>query len=542
MQRKSIRATVGGLDVDIAATVFVNNQFVFFDGTNLVTRVAVTPVGIPATGNLASWAGATTIQDSGITLANVVTNPTASLPNQVATFTDTTGKVIQATSVLIIGSAISVVTTINGRFVDDFVTGPASAVDGRITVFDGATGKAVRDSGVAIANIVTSASTPLANQVVTFTGAGRAVANSAVLIIGQAISNVTTINGRTVDDFITGPASAGNGNVLAFNGTTGKAANDSGVLAANLVTTTATPAADRVASFTGSGKAIKDAGLHAPDLVTNSSAATSGNVAVFNGPSGKLIFDSPAVPAANLVTSTSSPSANQVATFTGTGKAVQSTSATISGSTLSGITVVNGVTIASHASRHLPGGSDSMFTTLTFRQNAIPMYRGTANGDVFYTMHYRSSVCNSVALSSTFQIPAALGTLIYAHDVGGANMPLNPDAPGDYLVEWNFVIDVADSITGDLEFRTNWSSGSGTAILTMCGAGAANAKYATASATALAFTITGAPTGVFSVRCTLGLTSAAAGSNVSFAIRKTSGTANVIARGTCFAQQVSANV
>lgn len=562
MQRKAIRATVGATDVDIPIHTFLTNQFVFFEFGALTTKVAVRPVGTPTAGNLASWFNTEMIQDSGITLVNVVTNPGTSVVDQIATFRDSTGKTIQAVTATVVGGAFSNVTTINTRLANDFITGPASSVTGDILTFSSTTGKAAQDSGVLAANIVTTTATPGANTVATFTGTGKAIQPVSVTISGGALSSVTTINSRAVDSFITGPASAVSGHLLSFNGTSGVAALDSGIVGTSVVTMTTGLATNRVATFTGTGVAIQSTivTISATGVVTNvltlngvdpatwvvgPGSAVANNVAWFSGTSGKLIADS-GVPGVNIVLATSGPSSgHMVATWKGDGtKTIESTLVEITAAgVVTSVVSINGVVIEAHHSRHLPGGADTMYTTgQSWRHNYLPMYRGAADAQVMFPMHFRSSVCAGMTLTSTYANPAAAGTLIYSFDAGGSDMPLSTTYTADYLVEWNFVIDVADSTTGNLEFQPIWTGGTGVAIVTLCGAGAASAKYSSVTGTTISFTITGAAAGVFSVRCTLGITGASSGNDVSFSMRKTAGTGIVLDRGTCFVQQVSVNV
>lgn len=72
------------------------------------------------------------------------------------------------------------------------------------------------------------------------------------------------------DQKITGPASAVSGNVISFNGTTGKVAQDSGKAIADIVTGPASATGDNIVSYNGTtGKIIKDTGKSLSTITDN---------------------------------------------------------------------------------------------------------------------------------------------------------------------------------------------------------------------------------------------------------------------------------
>jgi hypothetical protein len=214
--------------------------------------------------------------------------------------------------------------------------------------------ESITDSGISLANVVTTTATPSANTVPAFTGVGKLVLPTGVLIVGQAVSNVTTLNTKTVSSIVEGPASSTSGNLASFNGTTGKVVQDAGLLTTNIVTSTSTPTANQVATFTGTGKAIQNvtvtitAGaitnvtsintIDPATWVVGPASAVNNNLASFNGTTGKLIKDT-GILSTDLVTAAAA-TFGAIATFTGTGKAIQATALTISGTTIGSSTTL----------------------------------------------------------------------------------------------------------------------------------------------------------------------------------------------------------
>jgi len=358
MQRKYIRATVGATDVDIPIHTFLDGQVLTYSGGAITTEVRVRVVGTPITDRVATWFNSETIQDSGILFTNVVTSTSSPTANQVAVFTGT-GKAIQNATVTISGGSISSVAFIDSIDPLTWVVGPASAVTNSIAAFNGASGKLIKDSGVLTSTIVTSGSTPTANQAASFTGTGIAIQGNTVTISGGAIASVSTINAINPATWVVGPASAVSGNIATYNGTTGKLIQDGGVVAANLVTSASTPSVNQVATFTGTGKAIQNAtvtisggtiasvttinAIDPATWVVGPASAVTNNIAAFNGTTGKLIKDS-GVLTSTIVTSGSTPTAGQIPRFSGTGVQIATSVASIDGTgNITGVTTINSV-------------------------------------------------------------------------------------------------------------------------------------------------------------------------------------------------------
>lgn len=130
---------------------------------------------------------------------------------------------------------------------------------------------------------------------------------------------------------VVGPASSVAGRVASFADATGKLIQDSGKLAADVVTGPASSTSGNIASFNGTGgKVIQDGGKLAADLATGPASAVSGNLPSFNGTGGKALQDSGV--AASLINT--------------------------------------------HASRHNPGGADAMFTG-SWSANDSAIWNGT---------------------------------------------------------------------------------------------------------------------------------------------------------------------
>lgn len=96
------------------------------------------------------------------------------------------------------------------------VVGPAGATDGNVAVFDTATGKKIKDGGT-LGTAAFQASTA-------FDASGAAAAVAGDLTTHANLTS--TAHGGIVN----GPGSATNGNVVLFNGTTGKLIKDGGTL------------------------------------------------------------------------------------------------------------------------------------------------------------------------------------------------------------------------------------------------------------------------------------------------------------------------
>jgi hypothetical protein len=92
---------------------------------------------------------------------------------------------------------------------------------------------------------------------------------------------------------VTGPATSTTGDLLSFNGTTGKVLQDSGVLASTVVVGPASATTGDIATYNGTtGKLVQDSGVLASSVVVGPASVTSGNIATYNGTTGKIVQDS----------------------------------------------------------------------------------------------------------------------------------------------------------------------------------------------------------------------------------------------------------
>lgn len=538
MQRKAIRATVSGVDVDVPIHTFVATQFVYFDGSVLSTQPAVIRTGAaPVLGNLASWFNLYSITDSGISSLNVVTSASTPSANQVATFTGT-GIAIQNATVTIVGGAISNVSSINSTPIGDFVKGPASAVSGNIATFNGTTGKLIQDGGLLATNVVTGVSSGVgvADHVATFTNStGRVIQAVAVTMIGGAVANVTTLNGTFVSDFVTGPASASANNLAAYNGTSGKVIYDSTIPATSVVLGPASAGPGNVASYSGSsGKVIADSGKSASALVTNTSSAVANNLAAFNGTSGQIIYDL-GIAANNVVLASTVGVNNDIVVYNGTtGRSVKDSGVLVTNvvqgpaSAVSGnFASYNGSTgklvldsgyapgsfaTATHASNHLPGGSDPIFnnSSHTWVNGDAPMYLAADNH--YWPRFLFSRILGSLSVSSTAVSPP------------GASFVAPRD--GQYVIAFDLLISQIET-TGSLEFSITSSNGTGFLVF-----------VASCNMQGTAFGALGTPgslvitgTAAFACRVTVGLSGVGNGSTITLKLRGISASFSVTQNG-----------
>lgn len=109
-------------------------------------------------------------------------------------------------------------------------------------------------------------------------------AANAITVFVWVLESPTIIHLRKVEasssvgtgDFV-GPGSSVSGNIVSFNGTTGKLGQDSGVAAASVVVGPASVVTARIATFSGTtGKLIQDSGSLITDLVPTTRTITAG--------------------------------------------------------------------------------------------------------------------------------------------------------------------------------------------------------------------------------------------------------------------------
>lgn len=239
------------------------------------------------------------------------------------------------------------------------VVGPAGVSSSyNLALFDGTTGKLLQDSGIAVTLVVRSPTGSTDNAVPRWDGIGGTTIQDSLVIVSDtgAVTGVTSLNGRTIANWVDGPASSTNGRVAVYNGTTGKLLQDGTKLEADLVTGPASSVGFNIARFAGTtGKVIADSGVDVTRVVTPLSTSTdnaivrwdgiTGNINVSIQTSAVVIDDSGNITGAgtlntrtiaNWVDGPASAISGQIATFNGTtGKLIQD-------SGLSASTVVQG--------------------------------------------------------------------------------------------------------------------------------------------------------------------------------------------------------
>jgi hypothetical protein len=121
------------------------------------------------------------------------------------------------------------------------------------------------------------------NEVVT--GPASAT-DDAVAAYNGTTGKVIKSTDKKASDLVTGPASAVSGNLPVFDGTTGKVIKDAGF---GPIKGPDTSIDGGIAVFDGTdGKAIKDAGF---EPIKGPKSSTSGNVAIYDGTTGKVLKD-----------------------------------------------------------------------------------------------------------------------------------------------------------------------------------------------------------------------------------------------------------
>ena len=357
-----VRGPSSAFDSDIALFSGSSGKAIYDSGVSIISGTMYGLTGLELSGNLNDRDPDT-----------FVAGPASATDNAVARFDATTGKLIQNSAVVIDDSGnMTGVGTINGYTIGDAgtgdVTGPASSTHNVIACFNGTTGKAIYQGG------------------------------STVTLSGTTLSNVTVLSGRTVANFVSGPGSSVAGNLLSWNGTGGTSALDSGLgtftVARNAAgfsndnrlvrTDTALHSSgvqqsvitiDDSGNVSGVGDLTISGALNGRDpdeLVRGPGGATNNRIARFDGTTGYLIKnsavtidDSGNISGSNLAVGIASSTDNRVVRFDSTGgKQLQQSAVTIDDSgNITGAGTYNTVNVATHATRHRPGGADSLFAT-----------------------------------------------------------------------------------------------------------------------------------------------------------------------------------
>ncbi len=205
------------------------------------------------------------------------------------------------------------------------VFGPSSSVANNLPIFSDITGKLIQDSGINKANLTTMTTGAVgANQIII--SAGGKELSSTIYQIPPAIGTTGTVlksdgtnafwqaDESGLGGDVVGPASASPTNLAAFDGTTGKLIEDSGISSANLVTmATAASANDKIIVSDGNNKSLKDSGITYIDLITRSSPFSAANRVPLTGGNNRTLSETAyTIPAADGI-------ANQVLQTDGAG-------------------------------------------------------------------------------------------------------------------------------------------------------------------------------------------------------------------------------
>jgi hypothetical protein len=361
MQRRYLRATIAGQEVDVPTSNFIPGQFVRFIGGFLVTATAVRGPVSSTLNAVARWDVITgdLIKDStvliddtgavtgvtsidGVPVGDWVRGPTpaTATDNAVARWDATTGRLIQ-NSVAILGDTGNIsgllnvsCSTINSRDPNRWVDGPLTggATNNHVALWDTATGRLIKDSlvnvdpttgdmttpgditpatvgGIGVGVLVKSSGSsphPL-NAVARWNnGAGNPLRDSTVTLNDSGnFTGMGTLNTRTIANWVDGPASATNNALAAYNGTSGKLIKSSSILLSG---------ADELTGLVGINGFLVSRYVQGPGIVP----IVGGNLVSWNGTGGRDILDA-GVAAASVVAGPSSATDNAVARFDGTG-------------------------------------------------------------------------------------------------------------------------------------------------------------------------------------------------------------------------------
>ncbi|MCJ7804913.1 hypothetical protein MUP35_04255, partial [Patescibacteria group bacterium] len=244
--------------------------------------------------------------DGGATGGDVF-GPASSVANQIALFSDATGKLLKNTpftfpaTVCPTGNVLQsdgtdYICVLNGLGTGD-VTGPTGAVNNNLSSFDLATGKLIKDSGILSTNVPTMAAVAVkTNAPITSAGLNktqRAMAWSipfTVCTAGQILkSDGTDMICGTDNDTI-----GGTGDVVG----------------------PAVAVVDHIATYSNiTGKLIKDGGIVSTDINTMTTAAGSANRALISGGADKTLF------AASYTLPATNGTVGQLLTYTAAGVA-----------------------------------------------------------------------------------------------------------------------------------------------------------------------------------------------------------------------------
>jgi hypothetical protein len=429
--------------------------------SNISTRSGALSIS-SATGSIDFNNGGITNVDTinGVDIDNIVNGAASSTLNAVARYSDTTGKSIKNSGVVIddtnnitgiasLTSTSATITTLNSKTTNDLVTGPASVTANQIATYNDTTGKIIQAVPVTI-------------------DASGNVAN--VTSLSATSATITTLNSKTTNDLVTGPASVTATQVATYSGTTGK------VIQA--VPLTIDSSGNIANAGTLNGKTIAD-------LVTGPASVTSTQLAAFSGTTGKVITNVPITvdasgnitnagtlngkTIADLVTGPASVTATQVATYSGTtGKIIQAVPVTIDSS--GNVTGVSQLSISNASTT----AASATITVGTFVQNLFINSVTTTDATTTVLRGYTASTA-----STTYSLCAEIVALRTSPTIGSATIKIE----GTFRNIGGTVTQVGSTIKTINADNASWNAGysiSGTTInLSVTGAASETVKWAT---------------------------------------------------------------
>ena len=190
----------------------------------------------------------------------------------------------------------------------DFVVGPALSVADQIALYTDATGKLIK-AGPAVGSLATVAYVDSEN-----TAQDTIIAANAAFVAAQPAVDTAQDAAIAAKGDVFGPATSVLDHIATYSNATGKLIKDGGILSTDLALKTdliglgdvvgpAAAVANNLAAFdTATGKLIKDSGVLTTDVALKAEVAARGdvygpalsvalNLAVFSGTTGKIIAD-----------------------------------------------------------------------------------------------------------------------------------------------------------------------------------------------------------------------------------------------------------
>ena len=294
-----------------------------------------------------------------------------------------------------------------------------------------------------------------------------------------------SVNQHNVNELVDVMGTVAAGNVASFYDATGNVIQDSGAVAANLVTAASSTGVNGdVVTFTGA-RAVHDSGVLLSSLLPSATAATtyipgpgavtSGHLASFSGTTGLAIQDS-GVPSANVVTAGSSTGVSgDVVTFSGS-RAVQDSGVLLSSLLPSataattyiagaGTVVANDIAVFSGTSGlnlndsgvSIVSGKVTATTYLSTSPSAITSWSGTGAGSLTFT------ASTPRAIPATYSQTLA-GNGDFSLTTGTGVMTYTSPTTRYFLIIWYFTMIPLSSTSDSIQVYINQGTIPGTPV------------------------------------------------------------------------------